>query len=63
MERGVNDAEESNSINISDVLALKPVFGSSVGPTSPRFDLVPDNSINISDVLSLKPVFGTSCTP
>ena len=57
------DLVESNNINISDVLALKPVFGTSVGPTSPRFDLIPSGGINISDVLALKPVFGQSCTP
>ena len=57
------DLVESNNINISDVLALKPVFGTTVGPTSPRFDIVPSGSINISDVLALKPVFGQSCTP
>ena len=54
---------ESNNINISDVLALKPVFGTTVGPTAPRFDIVPSGNINISDVLALKPVFGTTCTP
>lgn len=57
------DLVESNGINISDVLALKPVFGTSVPPTSARLDLVVSNSINISDVLSLKPFFGATCTP
>ncbi len=57
------DLSESNTINIVDVLALSPVFGSSVPPTSPRFDLVPDGTINILDVLALNPVFGESCTP
>jgi hypothetical protein len=57
------DLVESDSINISDVMALKPVFGTSVGPTSPRFDLVPSGNINISDVMALKPFFGTACTP
>ena len=52
----------SNSVNISDVLALKPVFNTAVPPTSTRFDIVQSGSINISDVLALKPVFGQTCT-
>jgi hypothetical protein len=54
------DLVETNSINISDVLALKPLFGT---PGSARYDLVPSGSINISDVLALKPFFGKSCMP
>jgi len=57
------DLVENNAVNISDVLALKPVYGTAVPPTSVRFDLVPSGAINISDVLALKPVFGKSCTP
>jgi hypothetical protein len=57
------DLVESNSINISDVLALKPVFNTAVPPTSARYDISPGSGINISDVLRLKPVFNTSCTP
>ncbi len=57
------DLVETNSINISDVLALKPVFGTAVPPTSARYDIVPSGGVNISDVLTLKPFFGTSCTP
>lgn len=57
------DLIESNSITISDVLAFKPFFGSSVPPTSARYDLAQNGSINISDVLALKPYFGLSCTP
>lgn len=57
------DLRPNNSITISDVLALKPVFGTSVPPTSPRLDLVPGGGINISDVLSLKPFFGRDCVP
>jgi hypothetical protein len=57
------DFVQSNGINISDVLALKPVFNSAVPPTSARFDLVVSGGINISDVLALKPFFGDSCPP
>jgi hypothetical protein len=57
------DLVETNSINISDVLALKPVFGTAVPPTLARVDLVPSGGINVSDVLALKPFFGKSCTP
>lgn len=57
------DLVETNTITISDVLALKPVFNSTVPPTSVRFDLVPSSSITISDVLAIKPVFNASCTP
>ena len=57
------DMNNNRVVNISDVLALKPAFGNSVPPTSPRFDLVPSGSINISDVLAMKAPFGKSCTP
>jgi len=57
------DLVESNSINISDVLALKPVFATSVPPTSARLDIVPSGGISISDVLALKPFFSATCTP
>ena len=57
------DLAETNTINIGDVLALKPVFGTAVPPTSPRFDLAISGGINIGDVLAIKPVFGASCTP
>lgn len=57
------DLIESNSVTISDVLALKPVFNATVPPVSPRYDLAPSGSITISDVLSLKPVFNVSCAP
>ncbi|HEY5625470.1 MAG TPA: multicopper oxidase domain-containing protein, partial [Dehalococcoidia bacterium] len=57
------DLVENNTIDIFDVLALKPVFGTAVPPTSPRFDLVPNSQVDIFDVLSIKPMFGQSCTP
>ncbi|MEX1195549.1 MAG: hypothetical protein WED85_10870, partial [Dehalococcoidia bacterium] len=57
------DLVETNSINIQDVLALKPFFGSLVPPTSARYDVTPSGAINIQDVLALKPFFGASCVP
>ncbi|MEX0684296.1 MAG: sialidase family protein [Dehalococcoidia bacterium] len=57
------DLVESDNVNISDVLSLKPVFGSVVPPASARYDIVPSGAINIQDVLRLKPPFGASCTP
>ncbi|HUF54101.1 MAG TPA: S8 family serine peptidase [Dehalococcoidia bacterium] len=57
------DLFESNTINTTDVLALRPVFQTSVPPTSPRFDLFPDGTINTTDVLAIKPYFTASCTP
>ncbi|MEX2390089.1 MAG: thrombospondin type 3 repeat-containing protein [Dehalococcoidia bacterium] len=56
------DLVESNSINIQDPLALKPVFLGTVPDTaSVRNDLVPSGVIDISDVLMMKPFFGKSC--
>ncbi len=54
------DFDNSQAVDIVDVLQLKPVFGS----PSARHDLdASGGNINIVDVLRLKPVFGTSCTP
>jgi hypothetical protein len=57
------DFDNSRGINISDVLALKPIFGSVAGLArySQRGDLDASGGINISDVLALKPVFGSDC--
>jgi DNA-binding beta-propeller fold protein YncE len=55
------DFDDNKSVNITDVLALKPVFGTGVPPTSPRLDIQPGNGINIGDVLALKPFFNMSC--
>ncbi|MCH7484888.1 MAG: hypothetical protein IIA90_07045 [Chloroflexi bacterium] len=53
------DFDNNRTINIVDVLALKPVFGL---PSS-RHDLdASGGPVNIVDVLALKPVFGQSCT-
>jgi hypothetical protein len=57
------DLVETNVINVTNVLALKPYFGTSVPPTSSRYDLGPSGSINISDTLALHAFFGQSCTP
>jgi hypothetical protein len=57
------DFNNSRSVNVSDVLNLKPSFGSSSGSAgySQRSDLTGNGSVNITDVLNLKPRFGTSC--
>ena len=55
------DFDNNQTVNISDVLALKPVFNQPSPPD--RFDLVPSGTIGISDVLALKPVFNETCTP
>jgi hypothetical protein len=58
------DFDNDRNVSISDVLALKPIFGTSKGDGvyMARYDLSADDEIVISDVLALKPVFGTSCT-
>ena len=51
-----------NMLDLSEV--LPPYFGTTVPPTSPRRDLVPDGFINIVDVARvLPPIFGQTCTP
>ena len=53
------DFDDDKTINIIDVLALKPVFGA----PSARHDLdVSGGNIDILDVLALKLVFNESCT-
>lgn len=56
------DFDNNQSVTITDVLALKPVFGDS-GEEFARYDLAPDGNITISDILALKPHFNTSCEP
>ena len=56
------DFDDNRTVDISDVLALKPVFGASVPSVSARFDLTGGGSIDISDVLALKPLFGSTCS-
>jgi thermitase len=58
------DFDDSQTVNILDVLQLKPHFGTSSGDTnySPRFDLDANGSIDILDVLAMKPPFKTSCS-
>jgi len=57
------DFNDNQSVNIVDVLAMKPVFRSTEGDGTyvARNDLTADGAINISDVLTLKPYFGTTC--
>ncbi|HUF52437.1 MAG TPA: choice-of-anchor Q domain-containing protein [Dehalococcoidia bacterium] len=57
------DLFESDNINTTDVLQLRPVFGQPVPPASARYDLFPSGNINTTDVLQLKPQFGGVCTP
>jgi hypothetical protein len=57
------DLVESNLVDVSDVLALKPVFFQSVPPASARYDIVPGGLIDVTDVLSMKPVFFVGCVP
>jgi hypothetical protein len=42
---------------------MKPVFGTTVPPTSPRYDIFPSGHINVQDILRLKPYFGRVCLP
>ena len=57
------DFDDDRQVDISDVLSLKPVFGGSVPPISPRYDIAPDGIVDISDPLVLKMFFGASCAP
>lgn len=56
------DFNDDQTVSISDVLALKPVFNHDVPPVSQRYDLSTDGTISISDVLMLKPYFNLSCS-
>jgi hypothetical protein len=57
------DFNNDRVINILDVgMLLPPRFGTSVPPTSSRYDLYPDGVINILDVnATFPPVFGSTC--
>ncbi len=55
------DFNDDRTVDITDVLTLKPVFGTAVPPASPRLDLVDPGLVDISDVLALKPFFGITC--
>jgi hypothetical protein len=57
------DLFESNTINTTDVLQLRPVFNQAVTPETQRFDLFPSGNINTTDVLQLRPFFLKSCVP
>ena len=57
------DINNDRTINVFDVLAMKPHFGASDGDGnySRRVDLNGDGSIDIVDILVLKPIFGNTC--
>ncbi len=59
------DINHDRAVDISDLLALKPVFGSVLGGPGydQRRDLNADFAIDISDILILKPLFGMACVP
>ncbi|MGQ9573485.1 MAG: dockerin type I domain-containing protein, partial [Dehalococcoidia bacterium] len=52
------DNNNDRSVDIMDVLRLKPAIG---GLYDQRYDLNADGKVNIMDVLLYKPVIGTSC--
>ena len=56
------DFDDNRDVDITDVLSLKPVFGASVPPALPRFNISVDAMIDISDVLALKPFYAASCS-
>jgi titin len=56
------DFNQSGSVSVTDVLAIKPHFGLAVPPAPVRFDIKPSNSISVTDVLELKPYFGLTCS-
>jgi hypothetical protein len=62
---GVNawppDFDDSQEVDISDVLALKMDFGGTVPPAAARLDITPDGMIDVSDALAVKPFFGAAC--
>lgn len=59
------DLNNDHTVDIIDVLALKPVFNSAPGDGIylRRKDLTADTTIDIIDVLAIKLQFGSSCGP
>ena len=57
------DFNASKKVDIIDVGFFRPVFNTSVPPTSPRFDLDANGSISIIDVGAMRPVFNKKCDP
>lgn len=59
------DFNMGTSVNILDVLAVKPAFNTQQGDRDfdRRADLDTSGAINILDVLRLKPSFGSTCSP
>ena len=64
-DRWPPDLNDDQTVNILDVLALKPHFNATYDDPifSRRHDLNADMWINILDVLVLKPVFNMTCSP
>lgn len=64
MKRGLPCATRYwRAITITDILLIKPAFGTQSGDVNydATFDLNSDGRISIVDILLLKPVFATSC--
>lgn len=57
------DFNNSNRVDLTDIVLLKPHFNSSLGQPaySQRFDLNADNQINLADVVTMKPYFNQNC--
>jgi hypothetical protein len=57
------DFDNRQSVDILDVLSMKPAFGSVTGDANfaARPDLNMSGGVDIIDVLAMKPYFGTSC--
>ena len=58
------DFNGNGSVNLLDVFAIRPVFGTASGDGTylARFDLNASGNINLLDVFILRPFFGLTCT-
>ena len=59
------DFNGSGSVNLLDVFAIRPVFGTASGDGTylARFDFNASGNINLLDVFIMRPYFGLACTP
>ena len=59
------DFNDDMRVNLLDVFAIRPVFGTASGDGTylARFDLNASGNINLLDVFILRPYFGTECSP
>jgi hypothetical protein len=58
------DFDDNRVVNVFDITAIQAVYGQTVPPASPRFDLVPNKVINVFDLsMVTPPVYGSICTP